>query len=98
MAGPHVTITYCTQCNWLLRASWMASELLNTFGADLGSVTLVPGTGGIFVIDVDGTQLWERKTDGGFPDAAELERRLRDAALPDWRLGHSEGSSSAPEA
>ncbi|MGV9670115.1 MULTISPECIES: SelT/SelW/SelH family protein [unclassified Gordonia (in: high G+C Gram-positive bacteria)] len=98
MAGPHVTITYCTQCNWLLRASWMASELLNTFGADLGSVTLVPGTGGIFVIDVDGTQLWERKTDGGFPDAAELKRRLRDAALPDWRLGHSEGTSSASEA
>ena len=55
MSEPHITITYCTQCNWLLRASWMASELLSTFGTDLGSVTLVPGTGGIFRIDVDGT-------------------------------------------
>lgn len=90
MTSPAITITYCTQCNWLLRASWMASELLSTFGTDLGSVTLVPGTGGIFRIDVDGTQLWERKADGGFPDAAELKRRLRDTALPDWQLGHSE--------
>ncbi|NDK89221.1 SelT/SelW/SelH family protein [Gordonia desulfuricans] len=90
MTAPHITITYCTQCNWLLRASWMASELLNTFGADLGAVTLKPGTGGIFVVDADGTRIWERKADGGFPDAAELKRRVRDAVLPDWALGHAD--------
>jgi Ni,Fe-hydrogenase I small subunit len=27
-----VTITYCSQCHWLLRAAWMAQELLSTFG------------------------------------------------------------------
>lgn len=91
--GPHITITYCTRCNWLLRASWMASELLNTFGTELGSVTLVPGTGGVFHIDVDGTLIWERKRDGGFPDAPELKRRVRDIALPDWRLGHADRGS-----
>ncbi|WP_439031599.1 SelT/SelW/SelH family protein [Gordonia terrae] len=91
-APPHITITYCTQCNWLLRASWMASELLNTFGTDLGSVTLVPGTGGVFVIDVDRTRIWERKSDGGFPGAAELKRRVRDVAFPDWNLGHGDPS------
>ena len=53
--GPAVRITYCTQCNWLLRSGWMAQELLSTFGTDLGSVTLVPGTGGVFEITVDGT-------------------------------------------
>lgn len=42
---PRIVITYCTQCQWLLRAGWMAQELLSTFGADLGEVTLVPGTG-----------------------------------------------------
>ncbi|MFT4127222.1 MAG: SelT/SelW/SelH family protein [Gordonia sp. (in: high G+C Gram-positive bacteria)] len=90
MSAPHITITYCTQCNWLLRANWMAAELLNTFGTDLGSVTLIPGTGGIFVVDVDGHQIWERKRDGGFPDAPELKRRVRDAALPDWQFGHTD--------
>lgn len=90
MPTPHVTITYCTQCNWLLRANWMAAELLTTFGAELGAVTLIPGTGGIFVIDADGQRIWDRKVDGGFPDAPELKRRVRDAVLPDWALGHAD--------
>lgn len=45
---PQVRIEYCTQCNWLLRAAWMAQELLSTFSGELGAVTLVPATGGHF--------------------------------------------------
>ena len=71
MHKAHVSITYCTQCNWLLRSGWMAQELLSTFAEDLGGVTLIPGTGGIFEIRVDETLIWERKRDGegleGFP-------------------------------
>ena len=33
---PRVEIEYCTQCRWLLRAAWMAQELLTTFAAELG--------------------------------------------------------------
>ncbi len=64
---PEIVITYCTQCQWLLRAAWLAQELLSTFGDDLGKVSLVPGTGGVFHIFCDQVQLWERKADGGFP-------------------------------
>ena len=42
---PIIRITYCTQCQWLLRAGWMAQELLSTFATELGEVALVPGTG-----------------------------------------------------
>lgn len=87
---PAVHIRYCTLCNWLLRANWMSSELLSTFGTELGSVTLVPGTGGVFTVEVDGTTVWDRAVDGGFPDAAELKRRVRDAAFPDRDLGHGD--------
>jgi len=90
MGAPAVTITYCTQCNWLLRAAWMASELLQTFGLELGSVMLIPGTGGVFEIAVDGTPVWERRRDGGFPDAAVLKRRVRDVIDPDRPLGHAD--------
>jgi selenoprotein W-related protein len=83
-----VTIAYCTQCNWLLRAAWMAQELLSTFGPELGAVTLVPGTGGIFEIRVDDTLIWERKRDGGFPDVKALKQRVRDAVVPERDLGH----------
>lgn len=82
-----ITITYCSQCNWMLRASWMAQELLHTFSTDIASVTLVPGTGGIFTIDVDGQQIWERKQDGGFPDAAEPETPGARCLLPGEAAG-----------
>jgi len=88
--GPAIRIAYCTQCMWLLRAGWMAQELLSTFGTELGEVTLVPRTGGIFEITCDGKLVWERKRDGGFPDAAELKRRIRDIIQPDRDLGHSD--------
>lgn len=88
--GPLVTITYCTGCNWLLRAGWMAQELLSTFGQDLGGVMLVPGYGGIYEIRVDGTLIWERKRDGGFPEPKEIKRRLRDVIAPGRDLGHND--------
>ena len=89
-ARPSIRITYCTQCNWMLRAAWMAQELLSTFGAELGSVTLVPGTGGVFEIAVDGETVWERKKDGGFPEAKVLKQRIRDKAWPERDLGHAD--------
>ena len=86
--GPRIAITYCTQCNWLLRAGWMAQELLQTFSTTLGSVALIPGTGGIFEISVDGVLVWERKRDGGFPDVKTLKQLVRDRVDPDRNLGH----------
>lgn len=85
---PAVTITYCAQCNWLLRSAWMAQELLSTFAGDLGSVTLVPGTGGIFQITVDDHLIWDRKAEGGFPDVKQLKGRVRDLLWPERDLGH----------
>ncbi len=88
MALPTITITYCTQCNWLLRSAWMTQELLSTFGTELAAVTLVPGTGGIFEIRTAETLIWERKRDGGFPDIKTLKRAVRDLIDPDRDLGH----------
>jgi selenoprotein W-related protein len=88
MAAPVVTIAYCTQCNWLLRSGWMAQELLSTFGTELGGVTLVPGTGGIFEIRVDDALVWDRRRDGGFPDVKALKQRVRDLVSPGRDLGH----------
>ncbi|QCQ89765.1 SelT/SelW/SelH family protein [Rhodococcus sp. SGAir0479] len=89
-AAARVTITYCTQCNWLLRAGWMAQELLNTFGTDLAEVALIPGTGGVFRIGVGDTLVWDRKRDGGFPDIVTLKKLIRDAAVPGRDLGHAD--------
>jgi len=87
---PRIEIEYCRQCRWLLRAAWMAQELLTTFEEELGGVTLVPGTGGVFVVRAAGEVLWSRKEEGRFPDAAELKQRVRDRIAPDRPLGHSD--------
>jgi selenoprotein W-related protein len=85
-----IEIEYCRQCRWLLRAAWMAQELLVTFEDEVGEVALMPGTGGVFEIRVDGRDVWSRARDGGFPDAAELKRRVRDLVAPGRDLGHGE--------
>lgn len=85
-----IEITYCTQCRWLLRAAWMAQELLTTFEEEIASLTLIPGSGGVFEVTADGTTVWSRVADGGFPDIAELKRRVRDRIAPDRSLGHAD--------
>jgi selenoprotein W-related protein len=81
---PNVAITYCRLCGWLLRASWMAQELLTTFAEELGSVTLIPDdTGGVFEIRLDGKLLWSRKEHGRFPDIKELKQLVRDEVAPE---------------
>jgi len=70
----------------------MAQELLSTFGADLGEVALVPGTGGVFQIAYEGDLLWDRKRNGGFPDAKTLKQLVRDRIDPGRDLGHVDRS------
>ena len=93
-----VEIEYCRQCRWLLRAAWTAQELLTSFDEELREVALVPGTGGVFVVRVDGDVLWSRKEEGRFPDLAELKQRLRDRIAPEKSLGHTDRrSGTTPE-
>lgn len=71
----------------------MAQELLSTFGTDLGEVALLPGDGGIFLIAVEETPVWDRVRDGGFPDVRTLKQRVRDCIDPTRDLGHLDRSS-----
>ena len=83
-----VEIEYCTECRWMLRAAWMAQELLSTFEAELGELALIPGAGGIFEVRVDGEGLWSRKERGRFPEIKELKQLVRDRVAPGRDLGH----------
>ncbi len=52
----------------------------------------MPGTGGVFRVELDDELLWDRTRDGGFPDLAPLKRLVRDRVAPGRSLGHSDGS------
>ena len=87
---PRIEIEYCTQCRWLLRAAWMAQELLTTFQGEIGEVVLMPGTGGVFEVRVEEDTIWSRSAQGRFPEIKELKQLVRDRIAPDRDLGHSD--------
>ena len=66
----------------------MAQELLVTFEQEVGGVTLVPGSGGIFEIRAAGATVWSLKEQGRFPEIKELKRLVRDQVAPGRDLGH----------
>jgi len=88
-----VEIEYCTQCRWLLRAAWLAQELLTTFESELTGVSLMPGSGGVFEVRLNGAVMFNRKDHGRFPESKELKQLIRDVIAPERDLGHSEKQS-----
>jgi len=91
-----IEIVYCRQCRWLLRAAWMAQELLSTFETELGGIALVPGTGGVFEVRLGDDVIWSRQEMERFPDIKELKQLVRDRVAPDKDLGHSEPDEAKP--
>jgi selenoprotein W-related protein len=85
-----VEISYCSQCHWLLRAAWIAHELLVTFDQEILSLTLKLGSGGIFEIRANDELIWDRKAQGDFPEISELKQLVRDQVAPGKDLGHSD--------
>jgi selenoprotein W-related protein len=88
--GPRISIEYCSRCRFVLRAAWLAQELLFTFGGEAGEVALIPGSGGIFVVAVDGEIVFSKAEQGRFPEAKELKQLVRDRIAPGRDLGHSD--------
>ncbi len=86
---PIVQINYCRKCRWMLRATWLAQELLTTFDGDLAAVHLIPDdSGGVFVIKAGRHIIWSRQQEGGFPEAKQVKQRIRDIFFKDKSLGH----------
>jgi selenoprotein W-related protein len=94
--SPRLEIEYCTQCRWLLRAGWLAQEVLTTFVDELGEVALVPGKGGVFDVRLDGETIWSRKDERRFPETREIKQRIRDRVDPGRSLGHSDAEVVLP--
>ncbi|WP_426667285.1 SelT/SelW/SelH family protein [Mucilaginibacter sp. McL0603] len=88
---PTITIEYCPKCNWLLRAAYMAQELLTTFADDLYGVTLQPSeTGGHYSIRINEETVFDRKEWSRFPEIKEIKQLVRDKVNPEKSLGHSD--------
>jgi selenoprotein W-related protein len=88
---PTVTIEYCPKCGWLLRAAYMAQELLITFSDDIKNVSLQPSeTAGAYFIMVNDEIIFNRKEAGHFPEIKILKQLVRDKVNPQKTLGHAD--------
>ncbi|MFN0147438.1 MAG: SelT/SelW/SelH family protein [Dehalococcoidia bacterium] len=86
---PRISITYCTKCNFLPRAAWLAQELLHTFGDSLAGVTLVPGSGGVFEVACEGDTIFSTKSHGRFPETRELRELVGARVEGGWKSRHA---------
>lgn len=86
-------IEYCPKCRWMLRAAYMAQEILSTFEDDLNGVLIKPSAvNGKYTVMVDETKLFDRKESGRFPEIKELKQLVRDQVNPAKDLGHADKS------
>ncbi len=88
MNAQRIEIIYCTRCKFLLRAAWLAQELLTTFESELSEVALRPGSGGIFEVRLNGEVIASNENAAAMPDPGEVKRLLRDRIAPGRRIGH----------
>ena len=88
---PTLVIEYCPKCGWLLRAAYMAQELLTTFTDELQGVLLQPSAmNGRYTICMGEQTIFDRKQAGGFPEIKELKQMVRDVVAPGKSLGHAD--------
>ncbi len=76
----------------MLRAAWLAQELLLTFQDELNEVAIQPvkDPAGTFEVRVNNKLVFDRKAAGRFPEAKEVKQLVRDIINPDRDLGHSD--------
>jgi selenoprotein W-related protein len=88
---PVITIEYCPKCHWLLRAAYMAQEILTTFADEVGAVTLKPShINGCYSIFIASKRVFDRKEHGGFAEIKEIKQLVRDVVAPGKSLGHTD--------
>lgn len=55
----------------------MTARLLEEFKSDIQSLTLVPGTGGVFEISANGTKIFSKLQAGKFPEPEAIVKAVR---------------------
>jgi selenoprotein W-related protein len=76
-ANRAVSIEYCTGWGYLGRAASLAESILHDFHKELpGGVTLVPSSGGVLEISLDGKLIFSKKARERYPNENEVEDTL----------------------
>lgn len=58
------------------KAVGLAAKILDEHPLDVEELTIVPGSGGVFDVHIDGTLIFSKKKQGRFPQEGEIEKHL----------------------
>jgi selT/selW/selH selenoprotein domain len=78
MSKPVLEIEYCTSCNYLTRALWVAAELMPDLQYDLEAVALRCGGKGRFEVKLGDQVVFSKTSSGRFPEPDELRQLIFD--------------------
>jgi selenoprotein W-related protein len=71
------------------RAFWLARELLDARPDIADEITLVPSSGGVFLVRYDRETVWDNAAEGRFPEPKEVrEAVLRASGRPPTPRAH----------
>ena len=73
----NLSIEYCTQWNYLPRASSLEAELKSKFPGI--ETKLISSGGGVFEIMLNGDLIFSKKAKGRFPDDGEVASLIKQA-------------------
>jgi len=72
-----ISIEYCTSWGYLKRAVALAENLLNEHKNNINKVILIPSSGGVFEVAVNGETIFSKKELDRFPEENEVEDEIR---------------------
>lgn len=55
----------------------MAEEILEEFGQGIAELTLIPSSGGVYEVKLDGQLIFSKKKEGRHPELAEITKQIK---------------------
>ena len=76
MKNYHVIVEFCMQWNFAPKAASFAEELFTHFNRNIKKMELIPASGGVFEVTVDGIKIYSKDETGVFPDTDEIIKTI----------------------
>ena len=71
-----VSVEFCMQWNYAPKAASFAQELFEKVSTKIEKLELIPSSGGVFEVEVDGEIIHSKKETGVFPNLDEILKTL----------------------
>ena len=79
----NISIEYCSSWNYLPRAASLADELLRNYQHAINNLTLIPGKGGAYEVQVNDDLIYSKKSSKRHAEAGEVFGAFQQIVGPD---------------